>query len=266
MLKTAADIHEFLNALPVSENYLCNYLEDQIATQQNFYWPNTYAPMPSAFYQILMDNHFRRSGRLFYRPQCQACQQCMPLRIDLNHFELTSSQKRVLKKNKRVRTQWNTPALTEEKLNLYIKYQQHRHQKYESINTFNQDTKSEIEDSDKNFAREDLFNFLYDSPTSTLETCYYIDTQLVAIGICDLTPSCLSSVYFYFDPDYHQQSLGVFSALCEMQYAKTTLHLPYYYLGYYIPQCKKMSYKALFGPHELLIGDTWVHQQTPLHL
>ena len=265
MFKTIDDILAFLNSLPESGEYSCNYLEQATAKQQSFYWSDENGAMPSAFYQMLMDNHFRRSGRLFYRPICQQCQQCIPLRIDLNHSELSHSHKRTLKKNKHVCIEWNAPILTEEKLNLYIKYQKNRHQKYTDENFTNDNTEPIVQGNCKDTVRDELFHFLYDSPITTLEASYFIDETLVAIGICDITPVCLSSVYFYFDPDYHKQSLGVFSALCEMQYAQKNLHLPYYYLGYYIPQCKKMSYKALFGPHELLIGHTWIHHQTPLH-
>jgi arginine-tRNA-protein transferase len=97
---------------------------------------------------------------------------------------------------------------------------------------------------------------LYDSPTETIEGSYWLGDKLIAVGICDLTPIALSSVYFFFDPEEAQRSLGVFSALVEMDYA-TQLGLPFYYLGYWVPGCRKMDYKAGFADHEVLVDGAW---------
>ncbi|KAI9157235.1 hypothetical protein LWI28_018926 [Acer negundo] len=85
---------------------------------------------------------------------------------------------------------------------------------------------------------------------------YLIDDQLVAVGVIDILPRCLSSKYLFWDPDYAFLSLGKYSALQEISYVKANqAHCPslqYYYLGYYIHSCSKMRYKAAYRPSELL--------------
>lgn len=93
---------------------------------------------------------------------------------------------------------------------------------------------------------------------------YYIDNKLVAVGVIDILPKCLSSVYFMYDTDYSFLSLGVFSALQEISFSlilnKTLQDLKYYYLGFYIHSCPKMIYKAQYYPSDLLDPEyyTWV--------
>eukprot|EP00735_Rhodelphis_limneticus_P006191 TRINITY_DN18565_c0_g1::TRINITY_DN18565_c0_g1_i1::g.1131::m.1131 TRINITY_DN18565_c0_g1::TRINITY_DN18565_c0_g1_i1::g.1131 ORF type:complete len:522 (+),score=81.91,sp/Q9ZT48/ATE1_ARATH/34.19/4e-86,ATE_C/PF04377.10/1.3e-46,ATE_N/PF04376.8/1.5e-21,Arg_tRNA_synt_N/PF03485.11/2.7e-11,Acetyltransf_6/PF13480.1/4.6e+03,Acetyltransf_6/PF13480.1/0.022,Acetyltransf_6/PF13480.1/69 TRINITY_DN18565_c0_g1_i1:71-1636(+) len=91
---------------------------------------------------------------------------------------------------------------------------------------------------------------------------YRLDGKLIAVGVVDLLPKCLSSVYFYYDPDYHHLSLGVYSAMREIEWVQTQAYprdpnLRFYYLGYYIHNCQKMKYKAEYGPADLLCPVTY---------
>lgn len=85
---------------------------------------------------------------------------------------------------------------------------------------------------------------------------YIIDGQLVAVGVIDILPKCLSSKYLFWDPDYAFLSPGKYSALQEIGWIKENQascpSLQYYYLGYYIHSCSKMRYKAAYHPSELL--------------
>ena len=85
---------------------------------------------------------------------------------------------------------------------------------------------------------------------------YVIDGQLVAVGVIDILPRCLSSKYLFWDPDFAFLSLGKYSALQEINWVKENQaycpSLQYYYLGYYIHSCNKMRYKAAYRPSELL--------------
>ncbi|XP_038722865.1 arginyl-tRNA--protein transferase 1-like isoform X2 [Tripterygium wilfordii] len=85
---------------------------------------------------------------------------------------------------------------------------------------------------------------------------YVIDGQLVAVGVVDILPKCLSSKYLFWDPDFALLSPGKYSALQEIRWVKENqVHCPslqYYYLGYYIHSCSKMRYKAAYRPSELL--------------
>jgi len=92
---------------------------------------------------------------------------------------------------------------------------------------------------------------------------YYIDKELIAVGVIDILPECVSSVYFFYSPNYMQLSPGTFGALKEIAFTrelnKTCPTIQYYYLGFYIHSCTKMRYKGSFNPSYLLCPEeyTW---------
>lgn len=92
---------------------------------------------------------------------------------------------------------------------------------------------------------------------------YFLDGVLIAVGVIDILPECLSSVYFYYDPDYSFLSLGTYASLREIalvrELSKSCQQLSNYYLGFYIPTCPKMRYKANVKPSYLLCPEvfTW---------
>lgn len=120
------------------------------------------------------------------------------------------------------------------------------------------------EDSYKNFLVNTPLNFVPSTGDGTVPPCgfgsfhqqYLIDGKLVAVGVVDILPRCLSSKYLFWDPDYAFLSLGKYSALQEIDWVKQNqthcASLQYYYLGYYIHNCGKMRYKATYRPSELL--------------
>lgn len=93
---------------------------------------------------------------------------------------------------------------------------------------------------------------------------YTLDGKLFAVGVVDILPQCLSSVYLFFDPGYAALSPGVLTAVKEIEWVRQTClatpRLQYYVMGYYIHTCEKMAYKALYRPSELLCDETrhWV--------
>ncbi|XP_075390940.1 arginyl-tRNA--protein transferase 1 isoform X4 [Tenrec ecaudatus] len=91
---------------------------------------------------------------------------------------------------------------------------------------------------------------------------YWLDGKIIAVGVIDILPSCVSSVYLYYDPDYSFLSLGVYSALREIAFTKQlhegTPQLSYYYMGFYIHSCSKMRYKGQYRPSDLLCPETYV--------
>jgi len=102
---------------------------------------------------------------------------------------------------------------------------------------------------------ETFESFLYDSPVDTLEFCYRDPTgRLLAVGICDVCPQSLSSVYFYFDPADARRGLGTFGAVYEIEFARAK-GMPHYYLGYWVAGCAAMQYKSTFRPCEILDTD-----------
>uniref|UniRef100_A0A671F2B7 Arginyl-tRNA--protein transferase 1 n=1 Tax=Rhinolophus ferrumequinum TaxID=59479 RepID=A0A671F2B7_RHIFE len=91
---------------------------------------------------------------------------------------------------------------------------------------------------------------------------YWLDGKIIAVGVIDILPHCVSSVYFYYDPDYSFLSLGVYSALREITFTRQlhekTPQLSYYYMGFYIHSCPKMKYKGHYRPSDLLCPETYV--------
>ena len=92
---------------------------------------------------------------------------------------------------------------------------------------------------------------------------YWLDGVLIAVGVIDILPECVSSVYFFYDPDYSFLSLGTYASLREValtrELSKKCLQLSNYYLGFYIPTCPKMRYKKNIKPSFLLCPEvfTW---------
>lgn len=188
-------------------------------------------------YRAFMDAGFRRSGRMLYQPMCDACDECVPLRVEVNRFQPSDSQKRVWRRNHDLRVTAKTPELTEEKFDLYTRYVRDWHERPDEARW------------------EALESFLYDSPTETIEFEYRdASGALLAIGICDLSRTSLSSVYFYFDPAEARRSLGTYGALYELAWAQER-GLTHYYLGYWVRDCRAMAYKASFKPHQTMQPD-----------
>lgn len=211
----------------------CSYLPDRIAQSRGFFCSR----IPGAFYHELMDAGFRRSGRLIYQPACGACRACQPMRVPVERFQPSKSQRRSWRKNQDLIVTHAEPEPTQEKFDLYARYVRDRHGREEDATP------------------EAFTSFLYESPVDTLEFCYRDATgRLLGVGICDVCTRSLSSVYFYFDPAQTRRGLGVFSALHEIEFARGQ-NIPYYYLGYWIEGCNTMHYKADYRPHEILQPD-----------
>ena len=113
--------------------------------------------------------------------------------------------------------------------------------------------------------KNDNFKILNDNQNVLKMGCYHIlyrlDAELIAVGVVDITPQSLSTVYFFYDPKYRKFSLGVVSAIYELKYILSKQryfpHFKYYYLGYYIQSSKKMVYKGDYMPCELLCPITY---------
>ncbi|XP_029416591.1 arginyl-tRNA--protein transferase 1 isoform X10 [Nannospalax galili] len=91
---------------------------------------------------------------------------------------------------------------------------------------------------------------------------YWLDGKIIAVGVIDILPYCVSSVYLYYDPDYSFLSLGVYSALREIAFTRQlherTSQVSYYYMGFYIHSCPKMKYKGQYRPSDLLCPETYI--------
>lgn len=220
-----------LTALP---EHPCPYLPGRMATDRAI-WAGS---MPPEIYQQFMDAGFRRSGKLLYQPACSGCRACISIRVPVAAFRPNKSQRRCARRNSDLRITRQRLAFSEEKFELYRKYlvEWHQRQDVEGPAAFK--------------------SFLYDSPLeSTLEFEYRDGRgRLVAVGICDLCPAVLSSVYLYFDPAESRRGLGTFAALHEIEFARQR-GLRHYYLGFWVEACGAMAYKRNFVPNEILHPD-----------
>jgi len=190
-------------------------------------------------YRRLLDAGFRRHGRRLYRPDCPACNACQVHRLPLASFAMSRSQRRCWRKGQEVFDVVVTePACSDEKVALYNAYLAHQH-----------DPAEEPADA----ARYHEFFVATCLPGATREVQLRAreNNALAGVGIVDLLDDALSTVYFFFDPAWSAYSPGTFSALAEIDWARS-MGLRYYYMGYYIEGCRTMEYKANFGPCELI--------------
>jgi arginyl-tRNA--protein-N-Asp/Glu arginylyltransferase len=218
--------------LPLYPEETCSYLSSRMSRYRAFHADS----LSPELYHHLMDAGFRRSGDVFYQPACRGCRECVPLRVPVATFQPGKSQRRVWRQNTDLQLAVAQSTPTEEKLSLYERYMSEWH-------------------GSSSVSASGFVEFLYVSPVSTLEFCYRDgDGRLLAVGLCDVSPQSLSSVYFYFDPREARRSLGTLGALVEIEFARKR-EIPYYYLGYWVSGCDAMKYKANFGPHQILHPD-----------
>jgi arginine-tRNA-protein transferase len=215
----------------------CSYLPDRSATEEAWL---VWHLSPAAYHE-LMDRGFRRSGNILYRTACASCRKCVPIRIAVDDFKPSRSQRRTLRRNSDVQVIVHEPELTHEKHDVYKRYLRAQHAS-----------------SPQGEDMESMRDFLYSSCVATVEIEYRNQSgRLLAASLCDVSRRSISSVYHFYDPDEHRRSLGVFSALKEIELCAQK-QIPYYYLGYWIEGCKTMDYKQGYRPHQLLLDGEWV--------
>ncbi|MHC5108665.1 MAG: arginyltransferase [Planctomycetota bacterium] len=214
----------------------CPYLPDR-TSRSEVYSADGLTP---ELYEALMAFGFRRSGQIVYRPVCEGCRECRQLRVPVCSFVPTKSMRRAWRRNADTRVEIRPPLATEEKFQLFRRYLDYQH--------------------DSTMARtyESFRDFLYYAPMESMEFSYFLRNRLAAVSIADVCPNGLSSVYVFFDPELGKRSLGIYSALWEIDYCKKN-NLDYYYLGFYVAQSKTMSYKARFRPNEVVADEgRWI--------
>lgn len=218
--------------LVTSPEHPCPYLPGRVAQNRAVY----VSRMPPSLHHQFMDAGFRRSGRVLYQPICPHCRNCVPIRVRVADFAPSKSQRRCRRKNADLSITSGPPRSSDEKFDLYLRYQTQWHN-------------SPADD------RSAFESFLYESPIDTIEFNYRDPAgRLLAVGICDRCSQSLSSVYFFYDPNESHRGLGTFGALHEIHYAAEQ-SIAYYYLGYWVRGCGSMDYKSMFRPCELLCAD-----------
>lgn len=219
-------------------SYPCSYLEGQQARSQ------VAAPadmIDANVYGQLLLHGFRRSGRFVYRPACDNCSACVPVRIPVNMFQPNRSQQRAGKRHANLKGRVLGLTFVNEHFQLYQRYQAARHA----------GGGMDLDD------REQYESFILKSNVASFLVEFREDGVLRMVSLIDQVDDGLSSAYTFFDPDVPGASYGVCNILWQIGLARQ-LGLPYLYLGYWIGACRKMAYKTQYRPLEGLVAGEWL--------
>ena len=229
------DARFFFSTAPVPCPYLPGRLERRVVTE-------LIGRDASEMHERLSDSGFRRSHSIAYAPACPSCDACAAVRVLVQEFNLSRSQRRIFAKNNDLSVEELPPMATEEQYDLFSIYQHKRHR-------------------GGDMSRMDYFDYqalIEDTPVETsLFEVRGPDNRLVAVCIVDMMNSGLSAVYNFFEPSLVKRSLGSYMILWLINRARN-LCLDHVYLGFWIPDAPTMSYKANFQPIEIRRPEGWV--------
>ena len=216
----------------------CSYLDGKQAVTL---FADPIATIDTDLYSALSAVGFRRSGNHIYRPYCQACSACIPVRIPVTQFIDKRKHRRARKANETLIVTKHSPKLTEEYFSLYERYISERHS-----------------DGDMFPASKDQFqSFLVDGRVEASFYEFRSAGRLLAVAVADELNDGLSAIYTFFDTAEQNRALGVFAVLWLIREAQNQ-NLEYLYLGYWIKQCQKMNYKMEYKPIELYVNNSWI--------
>lgn len=216
----------------------CPYLRGRVERQL---YAELGGPAPREVFRRLSLAGFRRSHHIVYRPACPGCNACVPVRVDAANFCWTKAWRRIQRRNADLQAEDVGLHITDEQYRLFRRYVRSRH------------GEGDMAAMD----RRDYSAMVLSSPIDTgLFEFRDRDGTLIAACLTDHMPDGLSAVYSFFDPDQGQRSLGSFMVLWLIEEARRR-GLPHVYLGFWVQNSPKMSYKARFRPLQAFGSDGW---------
>ncbi|QVL34419.1 arginyltransferase [Telmatocola sphagniphila] len=223
----------------------CGYLPDRD-------WQLEYevvAEMTAEEYEERMKSGWRHFGHWLFHPKCPHCSECVSIRIPVADFQPNRSQRRAWKDNTDIRLEIGEPQVSQDRIDLHAKYHE-----------FQSDFKGWPFEGAKD--RDEYMTSFALNPFPVEEWRYFLGERCIGIGYNDLLEESLSMIYFFYDPEFRDRSLGTFNVLSGIARARE-LNLPYLYLGYYVQGCASLSYKNNFKPSEGLIQGDWIPLAKP---
>lgn len=221
----------------IGEEEACSYLPGECALMRYRVVENCTAET----YERMLERGWRRFGTLFFRPGCVFCSECRSLRVEVARFCPNRSMRRVWRKNRDLLAiARKPPTMTREHLDLYDRYHADMNRR-----------KGWPLKSSEPF--DYYLTFVHGHQGFGHELLYFLGDRLVCVALVDVLPRAVSAVYSFYDPELRRRSLGVFSVLNQIAFARER-SLDHVYLGYWVAGCESMSYKANYRPHQILTG------------
>lgn len=221
-------------------SYPCSYIEGREARSQ-VAAPTHLIDAPT--YSRLVQKGFRRSGLFTYRPHCDACRACLPIRVNVEQFAPNRTQRKIWRRHQDLQASNAPLEFDAEHFHLYRRYVSTRH------------AGAGMDDDDQSQYTQFLLTSRVDT---TLIEFRDHEGVLQMVSIIDILDTGLSAVYTFFDPQA-AGSLGTYGVLWQIDRCRA-MGLPWLYLGYWIQESRKMAYKTQYQPCEILQGGHW----TPL--
>ncbi|MFC3226604.1 arginyltransferase [Marinibaculum pumilum] len=232
--RTQIPLRHFFATPPTPCPYIAGRLERKVVTLLT-------GSNPNALHEALSLAGFRRSQDLAYRPACDNCTACVPVRIPVRDLAMSRSQRRIVNRHRDIVARSCVPEATREHFLLFRRYIVGRH-------------------SDGGMADMDFSDYramVEETPVDTELTEFREpDGSLYAVCLVDRMSDGFSLVYSFFDPTSDRASPGNFVILWHVMEA-LRLGLPHVYLGYWIAESRKMAYKRRFAPLEALGAEGW---------
>ena len=227
----------------VTTPYKCGYLPNKLA-QSLIAAPHHL--VDSQVYSGLISQGFRRSGKFAYRPHCETCNACIPVRLILDKFAPNRSQKRAFKQHADLNVRVLPLDFKQNHFELYNNYQQLRHADENSVSQA--ETKDEAEQYRQFLCMSNVESLMIEFSDAV--------GNIKIVSVIDVVRDGLSAVYTFYDAREPKASYGTYSIMWLAEWTKS-LDLPYLYLGYWIQDSQKMAYKQQFKPQEKLIDGEW---------